>query len=134
MSAAVWAKAVALWFGILALAMLNGAAREKLLVPSLGSFGALVLSGLLLSACVFLVALVAAHTEGAPPPGVARLDGVVELVQPTGSRTYATLRLGALPVVAELQAHDVNRPGERIGLQLDMNSAALFAAETKKAL
>ena len=60
MSAAVWAKAVALWLGILALAMLNGAAREKLLVPSLGSFGALVLSGLLLSACVFLVALVAA--------------------------------------------------------------------------
>ena len=74
------------------------------------------------------------RAQGAPPPGVARLDGVVELVQPTGSRTYATLRLGALPVVAELQAHDVNRPGERIGLQLDMNRAALFDAETKKAL
>lgn len=64
MSAAVWAKAAALWLAILVLAMANGTLREKLLVPSLGSFAALVLSGILLSACVFLVALLAAPWYG----------------------------------------------------------------------
>jgi hypothetical protein len=57
-------KAAALWLAVLALAMLNGAAREKLLAPSLGSSSALVLSGIVLSACVFLVALLAAPWYG----------------------------------------------------------------------
>ena len=34
----------------------------------------------------------------------------VDLVQPTGSRTYATFQLGGAEVVAELQAHDVSQP------------------------
>ena len=41
-------KALALWTAILGFAMLNGAAREALLVPTLGSFGAFVASGALL--------------------------------------------------------------------------------------
>jgi hypothetical protein len=57
-------KATALWLAILVLAMLNGTLREKWLVPSLGSFSALVLSGILLSACIFLVALAAAPWYG----------------------------------------------------------------------
>ena len=37
----------------------------------------------------------------------------IELVQPTGSRTYATFRLGGIDVMAELEAHDVlERPGD----------------------
>jgi hypothetical protein len=63
-SFALWAKAGALWLAILALAMANGTLREKWLVPSLGPFAALVLSGILLSACVFLVALLAAPWYG----------------------------------------------------------------------
>ena len=35
-------------------------------------------------------------------------------IQPTGSRSYATFRLAGAPVMAELQAHDVSRPGEQI--------------------
>ena len=31
----------------------------------------------------------------------------IELLQPTGSRTYVTFKLGGTDVVAELQAHDV---------------------------
>ena len=57
-------RAVVLWLAILALAMANGTLREKWLVPSLGSVSALVLSGILLSACVFIVALLAAPWYG----------------------------------------------------------------------
>ena len=44
------------WLLILALAIANGILRESVLIPSLGNTGGLVLSGLLLS---FLVALIA---------------------------------------------------------------------------
>jgi hypothetical protein len=64
MSAAVWGRAIALWLAILALAMLNGTLREKLLVPALGSTAAFVLSGILLSVLVFLVALLAGPWYG----------------------------------------------------------------------
>jgi hypothetical protein len=51
-------------------------------------------------------------TGSAPAQGCVRLQTEIELLQPTGSRTYVTFRLGERPVVAELQAHDV-RPGRR---------------------
>lgn len=57
-------KALALWFAILAFAVLNGAAREALLIPALGSFGAFIASGALLSACIFAVAWLAAPWYG----------------------------------------------------------------------
>jgi multiple sugar transport system ATP-binding protein len=69
-----------------------------------------------------------------PPEGVARLDAEIELVQPTGSRTYATFRLGGQPVVAELQAHDVSRPGERIPIDVNLRRATLFDRQTERAL
>lgn len=55
---------MALWFAVLALAMANGIAREKALVPALGPFAALVASGIVLSTCIFLVALGAAPWYG----------------------------------------------------------------------
>src|SRR5271165_2362464 len=39
---------------------------------------------------------------GAPPAGVVRIEATIELLQPTGSRSYATFRLAGQPVVAEL--------------------------------
>jgi hypothetical protein len=45
-------KAVALWAGILVLAVLNGLLRERVLVPALGAVPGQVLSGLLLSALI----------------------------------------------------------------------------------
>jgi len=51
-----WTRASLAWVGILALAILNGAVREGLLVPRLGRTPGLVASGLLLSALVLLVA------------------------------------------------------------------------------
>jgi hypothetical protein len=49
-------KAFALWLAILVLAVANGALREAVFIPKLGSAPGLILSGALLSALVLLVA------------------------------------------------------------------------------
>lgn len=49
-------RAFTLWLVILMLAVANGALREAVLIPKLGSAPGLVLSGVLLSALVLLVA------------------------------------------------------------------------------
>jgi multiple sugar transport system ATP-binding protein len=74
------------------------------------------------------------RSTGIPAPGVIRLQAQIDLVQPTGSRTYATFMLGSEPVVAELQAHDVSRAGEQITLDVNMNRATLFDARTERAI
>jgi multiple sugar transport system ATP-binding protein len=69
----------------------------------------------------------------APSNGAARIHAAIELVQPTGSRTYATFRLAGHAVMAELQAHDVSSPGEEIAIDLNLRRASLFDAETGRA-
>ncbi|MCG8519188.1 MAG: hypothetical protein MI794_14460 [Pseudomonadales bacterium] len=49
-------KGLAIWLGILVLAMANGVLRETVLRPWLGAPGALILSGVLLSALILAVA------------------------------------------------------------------------------
>src|SRR5277367_1608326 len=71
---------------------------------------------------------------GGPAEVMARIEAEIELVQPTGSRSYATFRLGGQPLVAELQAHDVSRPGERVAVDINLKRAALFNPETGRAL
>jgi multiple sugar transport system ATP-binding protein len=73
-------------------------------------------------------------SEGPLPDGMVRRQVAIELLQPTGSRTYATFRLAGKPVVAELQAHDVSRAGESISVDINLRRAALFDAATEKAL
>ena len=67
-------------------------------------------------------------------PGEARLQAAIELLQPTGSRTYATFRIGGTPVTAELEAHDAGRPGETIPLGINLNRVSLFDAATQRAI
>jgi multiple sugar transport system ATP-binding protein len=69
-----------------------------------------------------------------PAPGSARLEATIELVQPTGSRSYASFRLAGQPVLSELHAHDVSGPGERITLDLNLPRATVFDPETGRAL
>ena len=57
-----------------------------------------------------------------------------ELVQPTGSRAYITFPLGGVPTVAELDSHDVQRPGEQIALDLDMNRAVLIDPDSNRVI
>jgi len=66
--------------------------------------------------------------------GHVRIAATIELVQPTGSRSYATFRLGGQPAVAELRAHDASCAGERIELDVNLRSAILFDPATGKAM
>jgi len=64
-------------------------------------------------------------------PGLTTMNVRIELVQPTGSRTYATFKLGGADVIAELQAHDVSQPGETIELAIDMNRVVVVDPATE---
>ncbi len=65
MAITIGLKALALWFGILVLAVLNGTLREKAFIPLVGSFPAFIASGTILSVCIFLVAYLATPWYGA---------------------------------------------------------------------
>jgi hypothetical protein len=56
----MWLKALALWFGILVLAVLNGALREVALIPLWGVPAAPIVSGIILSGCILVVAFLGA--------------------------------------------------------------------------
>ncbi len=66
--------------------------------------------------------------------GLARHTATIELLQPTGSRTYVTFKLGSTDVTAELQAHDATGISQKIELSIDMNRAVLIDPSTEKVL
>ncbi len=72
--------------------------------------------------------------DGSARAGLAPLSVTIDLIQPTGSRTYATFALAGTEVMAELQAHDVERTGERLQLHVDMNRAVLIDPQTELVL
>jgi len=67
-------------------------------------------------------------------PGVVSHDVTIDLVQPTGSRTYATFLLGTVETVAELKAHDVSAPKENVRLAFDMNRVVLIDPASEQVL
>src|SRR5258706_12756040 len=66
--------------------------------------------------------------------GLARHTATIELLQPTGSRTYATFKLGRADVVAELHAHDVTQINHTIELSIDINHSVLIDPLNEKVL
>jgi len=74
------------------------------------------------------------RANGSDRPGHQRVGVTVELVQPTGSRAYITFPLGGVPTVAELDSHAVQKPGEHVELDLDMNRAVLIDPETNRVM
>ena len=56
----------------------------------------------------------------------------IDLVQPTGTRLYGAFALAGAEVLAELQAHDVERPGETIEVLFDMQRAILIDPVTER--
>jgi len=74
------------------------------------------------------------HQGGTPRPGLERMRVTIELLQPTGSRTYGTFNLGETAVVAELQVHDVEKPGEELDLLFDMNRVVLIDPATDEVI
>jgi multiple sugar transport system ATP-binding protein len=69
-----------------------------------------------------------------PRPGCVRRDATIDLLQPTGARSYAAFTIGGQAAVAELQAHDASRPGERMTFDIDLVRASVFDAATGRAL
>ena len=74
------------------------------------------------------------HMKRPESPAAVPIAAQVELVQPTGSRTYIEFRLGGKMVVAEVGAHDVHRAGERAQLALDMQRAIIVDPDSEKVL
>lgn len=72
--------------------------------------------------------------QGDARTGLARYNANIELLQPTGSRTYATFKLSGTEVIAELQAHDVTEINQRVELTANMNRAVLIDPSTEKVL
>lgn len=69
MAMGIAGKAVTVWFGILLLAIANGLFREAVLVPQLGSAPGLLVSGLLLSLFILVVAYLSLPWLGRGPAG-----------------------------------------------------------------
>jgi len=66
--------------------------------------------------------------------GLATLPVTFDLIQPTGSRSYGTFKLGGTEVTAELQAHDAEKPGEQLDLHVDMNRAVVIDPVSEQVL
>jgi multiple sugar transport system ATP-binding protein len=66
--------------------------------------------------------------------GQALLTVQVELVQPTGARTFVQFPFGGIQVTAELPAHSVERPGTTARLTIDMSRAILIEPENGRVL
>ncbi len=70
--------------------------------------------------------------NGEARPGLAPLNVTIDLVQPTGSRTYGTFLLDRVEVMAELEVHDVEKPGEQLDLMFDMNRIVIIDPESER--
>jgi multiple sugar transport system ATP-binding protein len=74
------------------------------------------------------------HIDRAPGTGPAHIKSTVDLVQPTGARTYVTFTIGGEPVMAELDAHDAGKPGDEIAIALDLAHFLLIDPESGNVL
>ncbi len=72
--------------------------------------------------------------EASARPGHAPLTARIDLVQPTGTRTYVQFRFGGTDVTAELPSHAVERPGEAVKLAVDMPRTVLIDPETDQVI
>ncbi len=76
MSPGLFIKAVAVWLGILVLAIGNGMLREAVLIPRLGQAPGLIVSGLVLAALIGLAAFVCVPWFGTRKGSVLLAIGV----------------------------------------------------------
>ena len=67
-------------------------------------------------------------------PGHVRRVVRIDLIQPTGARSFVTFRLGNASVMAEVGAHDVGRVGEMMEVDIDVSKAVLIDDATGRVL
>jgi multiple sugar transport system ATP-binding protein len=70
----------------------------------------------------------------AAAPGEALFEGPVEVVEPYGPETYATLRVGAASVSARLEPTDTPVKGKPFHLSADIGDLYFFDPETSSAI
>jgi multiple sugar transport system ATP-binding protein len=58
----------------------------------------------------------------------------IDLIQPTGARSFVTFQLGDAPVMAEVGAHEVGRVGENMAVDIDLSRAVLIDDATGRVL
>jgi multiple sugar transport system ATP-binding protein len=74
-----------------------------------------------------------AHANGASAkPGSAKIDALVELVEPTGAETMVGLKIAERDIVARFDPDDAPRVGETIAVAFDMMKACLFDAKSER--
>ena len=76
--------------------------------------------------------MIRAMDAGANRDGLAPLTVEIDLVQPTGTRTYAQFRFAGEEATVELPAHSVEQPGTSLDLLVDMKRAVLIDPETER--
>jgi len=74
------------------------------------------------------------HIDRAGSANAAHIKSAIDLVQPTGARTYVTFAIGKEPVMAELDAHDAGKPGDAIAIAFDLSHFILIEPESGKVL
>ena len=74
------------------------------------------------------------HIDRAANAKAAHVNSTIDLVQPTGARTYVTFTIGNEPVMAELDAHDAGKPGDKIAVQFDLAHFMMIDPESGKVL
>jgi multiple sugar transport system ATP-binding protein len=72
--------------------------------------------------------------KGSLVEGHVRINAIAEIIQPTGTRTYVTTRIGGVLVTAELGAHDVHEQGAALDFDIDMNRCVLIDPESDKVI
>ncbi len=70
----------------------------------------------------------------APRAGHVRRIVRVDLIQPTGARSFVTFMLGKTPVMAEVGAHDVSAVREEMVVDIDLSKAVLIDDATGRVL
>ena len=76
--------------------------------------------------------MIRAIDAGADRANLAPLTVEIDLVQPTGTRTYAQFRFAGEEVTVELPAHSVEQPGTSLDLLVDMKRAILIDPQTDR--
>ncbi len=72
--------------------------------------------------------------RGESRDGIIKLSVAIELIEPTGARTYVSVRIGATSLLAELGGGEGYTPGQSIDLAVDLNRAVLIDPTTEMVL
>jgi len=66
------------------------------------------------------------------PSSVGRLQGVVEVVEPTGAESIVVTRVGDKEIIARFEPDAAPTQGSNVELQIDMEKASLFDPKTEQ--